>query len=724
MSYTYAGVTVPDSRKSWVELTREWARRVGYSEDLLVRQVYQESRFNPESVGGGRGAHDPALGIAQILRSEAQKAGIDPTDPNQAIPYMARRMKKHYDESGGSVPRALALYHTGAGNLKRHGLGPVGQKYVSFVNQQDPTSEDFPEGLFGSDQEPSAPAQGVPGGVAPGSLGLETTPLFGRNLNLPSIDWSNPVMQASNGAAVITGNAPAPLETGDPIQKAAQTSALERFGRNAPTFEPPPATSLFKTSALSQLVQGARGFSTGARGASEAGQAREEKTAEKMFRERQLSIQEKGATAEADYRKSVLANQKSESNRAAREGALKILHDNPAIAQSADAAGLNGVKLISDWIQGNLKPEEEAVLGHGIAFAANDASLPPDLQAAIKIRMLALPPNSPPEKMLKLRQTTADEFLKTAGDPISRLKLQMKDVEKDREFKQAQIENLQGSDLRAFAGNIPQDVASAQANLNRAAEMLWGHTQAPLNLQALMNMNPDSRDQALASTSDSETNKGAKDILRRAIAHFEGMQALQRSIYERVGKAAGVEIPAAPTLVPETTDQTKPQLLPLNPPSRAESSLGRETTISKATSTITGTLGRLSRGMKFAMKTPFGVSDIDKAADASERINRILDTGDERSLRSLASAINLTNIRTGETIEATSEEKIEGLKAIISKYPRDEVVEYVLRRAIGDEAYESLVTDYASDPSSIVSPETFLGPDLTRFLESKRTAPK
>lgn len=88
----------------------------------LCRQLHQESRFMP-------GAESPAgaLGVAQFLPATAEQLGIDPLDPEQAIPAAARYVqwcRDGWDRSvrpySDDVKRlGLCCYNWGRGNCYR-----------------------------------------------------------------------------------------------------------------------------------------------------------------------------------------------------------------------------------------------------------------------------------------------------------------------------------------------------------------------------------------------------------------------------------------------------------------------------------------------------------------------------------------------------------------------------------------------------------------------------
>jgi hypothetical protein len=89
---------------------REAAIRAGCDPDVFVRQIQQESGFDPEAFNAGSGA----TGIAQIVRRWHRD--VDPTDPIASLDYAATWMVKLHAQYG-TYQRALAAYNWGPGNL-------------------------------------------------------------------------------------------------------------------------------------------------------------------------------------------------------------------------------------------------------------------------------------------------------------------------------------------------------------------------------------------------------------------------------------------------------------------------------------------------------------------------------------------------------------------------------------------------------------------------------
>ncbi len=99
-------------RSQYVGIARQDAVDAGISPDYFVRQIYQESSFNPNAVSPAG-----AVGIAQFLPSTAAGLGINPWDPISALKGAARLMANSARIYGGDYAKALAAYNAGSGTV-------------------------------------------------------------------------------------------------------------------------------------------------------------------------------------------------------------------------------------------------------------------------------------------------------------------------------------------------------------------------------------------------------------------------------------------------------------------------------------------------------------------------------------------------------------------------------------------------------------------------------
>ncbi len=121
----------------------ERARHYGVPVSLFVKQIQQESMFNPDAFNASSGA----TGIAQII--PRWHPGVDATDPYASLDYAAKWMadlRRIY----GSWARALAAYNWGPANVakwdgKRETLPAETRHYLDVI-----LGEGWPEPLSNS----------------------------------------------------------------------------------------------------------------------------------------------------------------------------------------------------------------------------------------------------------------------------------------------------------------------------------------------------------------------------------------------------------------------------------------------------------------------------------------------------------------------------------------------------------------------------------------------
>ena len=108
---------------------RQAAQRAGIDPDIFVRQIQQESGFNPGAKSGAG-----ALGIAQFMPGTAAGMGIDPTDPYAALDAAAKLDAQNLSRYQGDYSKALAAYNAGPGAVDKYGGVPPFEETNRYVN--------------------------------------------------------------------------------------------------------------------------------------------------------------------------------------------------------------------------------------------------------------------------------------------------------------------------------------------------------------------------------------------------------------------------------------------------------------------------------------------------------------------------------------------------------------------------------------------------------------
>lgn len=105
---------------------RAVATRYGVDPDIFVKQIQQESGFNPR-------ARSPvgAAGVAQFMPATAAQYGVNVDDPYSSLDGAARHMADNLKANNGDYRFALAAYNAGQGNVNRYGAGVFDADFAS-----------------------------------------------------------------------------------------------------------------------------------------------------------------------------------------------------------------------------------------------------------------------------------------------------------------------------------------------------------------------------------------------------------------------------------------------------------------------------------------------------------------------------------------------------------------------------------------------------------------
>lgn len=141
---------------NYERLARVIAKKHGVDPNVFVRQIRQESGFNPNVVSPAG-----ARGIAQIMPATARSWGVNPDDPRAALNAAARNMAK-YVKAYGSYRDALVAYNAGPGRVGK----PLYAETANYIKRILPNGEPRKRTVR-SGPIRSSPARTVAGGVDP-----------------------------------------------------------------------------------------------------------------------------------------------------------------------------------------------------------------------------------------------------------------------------------------------------------------------------------------------------------------------------------------------------------------------------------------------------------------------------------------------------------------------------------------------------------------------------
>ena len=147
-------------------VARRKARKYGLDPGVFVRQIQQESGFNPnaQSPAGARG-------IAQIMPATAKGWGVNPMNPVAALDAAAKNMAS-YVRKYGSYENALRAYNAGPGAIRASRNYAETNNYVrTILRGGEPSRTPGPRG-GGAGSRQNALLEAARRGVPQGSEGI------------------------------------------------------------------------------------------------------------------------------------------------------------------------------------------------------------------------------------------------------------------------------------------------------------------------------------------------------------------------------------------------------------------------------------------------------------------------------------------------------------------------------------------------------------------------
>lgn len=123
LASTVVGTSKFDPEHPVAQKIRAEAEKQGLGEfsDLLVRQAYQESKFNPNAK-----SHKQASGVMQLMPATAKSLGVKNVhNADESIRGGIAYMKQLLQKYNGDPVKALAAYNWGPGNVDKKGLNKL-----------------------------------------------------------------------------------------------------------------------------------------------------------------------------------------------------------------------------------------------------------------------------------------------------------------------------------------------------------------------------------------------------------------------------------------------------------------------------------------------------------------------------------------------------------------------------------------------------------------------
>ena len=124
------------NRDRWAAVVAAAEVANGLPATLLDRLIWRESRYRTDIITGAFKSSAGAVGIAQFMPATAARFGVDPLNPDSALPGAARYLRTLYNEFG-DWRLAVAGYNAGEGNVRKYapGLPPFAETraYVAEI---------------------------------------------------------------------------------------------------------------------------------------------------------------------------------------------------------------------------------------------------------------------------------------------------------------------------------------------------------------------------------------------------------------------------------------------------------------------------------------------------------------------------------------------------------------------------------------------------------------
>ena len=126
--------------KAFEGLIKNAAARYQVPEELVKAVIKVESNFNPNAT-----SRVGAMGLMQLMPGTAQDLGVQrPYDPAENINGGTKYLRELLDRYDGNVPKAVAAYNCGMGNVEKGRLPQETRNYLKLVSRHYNGSQTLP----------------------------------------------------------------------------------------------------------------------------------------------------------------------------------------------------------------------------------------------------------------------------------------------------------------------------------------------------------------------------------------------------------------------------------------------------------------------------------------------------------------------------------------------------------------------------------------------------
>jgi len=127
--------------KAFEGMIKKAAARYQVPEELVMAVIKVESNFNPQAT-----SHMGAMGLMQLMPGTARDLGVQrPYDPAENIEGGTKYLRELLDRYDGNVPKAVAAYNCGMGNVEKGRLPQETRNYLQLVKRYYNGSQNLPK---------------------------------------------------------------------------------------------------------------------------------------------------------------------------------------------------------------------------------------------------------------------------------------------------------------------------------------------------------------------------------------------------------------------------------------------------------------------------------------------------------------------------------------------------------------------------------------------------